>query len=282
MGTGTRADPLDDLPAAPRSEDGTRTAGTPAEDRATGIRATGIGQLGPGRLRSRELGNPGRSAGCGRARCWRSWCGRAGDAGVWPAGGTAGTTNGEPPFGVACGGGAYALGKTPCGGYDGARTGGRRPSESGGKRPAGSRRRRTVGPAARRGPGRLTGVLALGRHTRLLHDCRPCQLCTDATHRRVAGGPCRALRSWGVGPGRPELRSGRPSRVGDRAQPYRAWAAGGIPVYAVRKVAGRSEICGDRRRLVQWPDGKRQRPARSTGRAVRVGGAGRAASVECA
>ncbi|WP_158647647.1 hypothetical protein [Actinoplanes sp. ATCC 53533] len=45
------------------------------------------------------------------------------EPGVCPAGGTAGTTNGEPPLGVACGGGAYALGKDSCAcGYDGARS----------------------------------------------------------------------------------------------------------------------------------------------------------------
>nr|BFE66814.1 hypothetical protein GCM10020092_001150 [Actinoplanes digitatis] len=40
----------------------------------------------------------------------------AGDpgGGVWLAGGTAGTTKGEPPLGVACGGGPYALGKDSC------------------------------------------------------------------------------------------------------------------------------------------------------------------------
>ncbi len=55
-------------------------------------------------------------------------------AGAWPAGGTAGTTNGEPPLGVAGGGGPYALGKDSCAwGYDGARPAVRRPSESGGK-----------------------------------------------------------------------------------------------------------------------------------------------------
>ncbi|MEV4640775.1 hypothetical protein AB0J80_25875 [Actinoplanes sp. NPDC049548] len=53
---------------------------------------------------------------------------------AWPAGGTAGTTNGEPPFGVEWGGGAYALGNESwaCG-YDGARSAVWWPFESGGK-----------------------------------------------------------------------------------------------------------------------------------------------------
>ncbi len=35
---------------------------------------------------------------------------KVGPGWAWPAGGTAGTTNGEPPLGVACGGGPYPLG----------------------------------------------------------------------------------------------------------------------------------------------------------------------------
>jgi hypothetical protein len=124
-----------------------------------------------------------------------------------------------------------------------------------------------LGLAARRGLGRLSaGVLPLGRHTRLLHHLRPCQVRPGRGHRLVGS------ETVTIG-----HRLGWPSRGGNRAQPYRSLRMVGIPVY-IRRGRGRprklgqnsADRAGPRRR-------RRRRPARlrSSGRTGEPTGAGR-------
>jgi hypothetical protein len=86
--------------------------------------------------------------------------------------------------------------------------------------------------AARRGVGRrLTGVLPLGRHTRLLHQARPGPLSTrpwpphSGAHRVAT-----AVTAQRAGPGGNRLGPG-----GNRAQPYRSRPLLGIPVSTRRR-----------------------------------------------